>query len=47
MAYKLVYIPDDNKQNYPFYRLQLVVETFRHSTLLTKQLKFNKNLQSC
>ena len=30
MADKLMYIPNDNKQNYPFCRLQLVVETFGH-----------------
>ena len=34
MADQLMYIPDDVTQNYPFYRLQLVVETFGHSTLI-------------
>ena len=28
MAYKMVYISNDNTQNYPFCRLQLVVVTF-------------------
>ena len=32
MAYKLIYIPNDNTQNYPFCRLLLEVETFKHST---------------
>ena len=31
MANKM-YIPDDNKQNSLFCRLELVVETFGHST---------------
>ena len=35
MADKLMYIPNDDTPNYPFFRLQLVVETFGHS-------KFNK-----
>ena len=25
---KLIYIPNDDTQNYPFYRLQLLVKTF-------------------
>ena len=32
MAGKLMYIPNGNKQNCPFYKLQLVVEMFGHST---------------
>ena len=32
MADKLIYIPNNDAQNYPFCRLQLVVETFGHST---------------
>ena len=32
MADKLMYILNDDKQNYPFWRLQLVVETFEHLT---------------
>ena len=32
MAGKLVYIPNKDTQNYPFYTLPLVVETFEHST---------------
>ncbi len=32
MADKLMYIPNNNKQNYFFCRLQLVVKTFGHST---------------
>ena len=31
-ANKLMIIPNDDTQNYPFYRLQLVFETFGHST---------------
>ena len=31
MADKLMYIFNDDTQNYPSYRLQLVVETFEHS----------------
>ena len=33
MADKLMYIPNSNTQKYPSCRLQLVVETFGHSTL--------------
>ena len=29
---KFMYIPNDYTQNYPFFRLQLFVETFVHST---------------
>ena len=32
MANRLIYIPNDYTQNYFFCRLQLVVETFGHST---------------
>ena len=32
MADNLKYIPNDDTQNYPFCRLQLVVESFGHST---------------
>ena len=32
MAEKLMYIPNDDTQNYPFYKLQFVVKTFGHST---------------
>ena len=32
MADKLMYISNDDTQNYPFSRLQLVVEMFGHST---------------
>ena len=34
-----MYISNDNTQNYSFYRLQLVVETFEHSTYWTNQSK--------
>ena len=33
MADKLLYIPNDDIQNYPFCRLQLVSETSGHSTM--------------
>ena len=32
MGDKLMYIPNDDTQNYPFCRLQLVVEMYGHST---------------
>ena len=32
MADSLVYIPSNDTQDYPFCRLQLVVETFRQSS---------------
>ena len=41
MADKLLYILNDDNQNYPFFRLQLEVETFRHSNYWTNQSKFN------
>ena len=47
MADILMYIPNDNTQNYPFCILQLVVKTFGHSTKWTNQSKFNKSLQRC
>ena len=47
MADKLMYIPNDDKQNQTFCRLQLVIETFGHSTLWTNELKFNKSPKSC
>ena len=40
-----MYIPNDVTQNGQFCRLKLVDETFRHSTLLTNQSKFNKSPQ--
>ena len=46
MADKLMYIPIDNKQNNPFCRLKLFVETFRHWTEWMNQSKFNKSSQS-
>ena len=42
MADKLMYIPNVKTQNYSFYRLKLLVKTFKHSTLLTNQSKFTK-----
>ena len=32
MSDKLMYIPNDNTQNYHFGRFKLVVETFEHTT---------------
>ena len=32
MADKLMYIPNDDKQNFPFFTLQLVVEKSGHFT---------------
>ena len=37
MDYKLIYFPNDYKQNYPFFILQSLVEKFG-----TNQSKFNK-----
>ena len=34
-----MYIPNDDTQNYPFYRLKLLVKTFEYSTQLTNQSK--------
>ena len=45
MTDTLMYIPNDNTKNYPLCRLQLMVETFGHSTKWTSQLKFNKSKQ--
>ena len=42
MAYKLIYIPNDDTQNHPLCRLKLVVKTFKHSTLSTNQSKLTK-----
>ena len=42
MVDKLIYIPNDDTQNYPFCRLKLLVETFKHSSLRTNQSKFTK-----
>ena len=47
MADKLMYISYDGTQNYRFCKLQLVVETFGHSTYGTNQSEFNKSNQSC
>ena len=32
MAYKFMYIPNNETQNYPFGRLQFMLKTFEHST---------------
>ena len=45
MADKLMYIPIYNTQNYTVCRLQLVVETFEHSTKPT--IEILKSLQGC
>ena len=42
MTVKLMYITDDDTQNYPLCRLQLVVEMFAHSTWWINQSKFPK-----
>ena len=47
MADKIIYFPNDARQNYPFCKLQLVVETFGHSTKQTNLSKFNKSPKSC
>ena len=43
MTDKFMYIPIDDTQTYPFYRLKLVVKTFRHLIKWTNQPKFNKD----
>ena len=42
MADKLMFIPNDDTQNYLFCRFKLVVETFEHSIFLINQSKFTK-----
>ena len=42
MADKLMYIPNDDRQNYLMCRLKVVVETFEHSTKLANKSKFTK-----
>ena len=37
-----MYIPNDDAQNYPFCRLQIVGETFEQSISWTNQSKFIK-----
>ena len=44
IADKLMYIPNDDAQNYLFCRLNLTVETLKPLTKLTNQLKFTKIL---
>ena len=45
MANKLIYIPNDDTQNYPFFRVQLVGETFgRLNKPIKIQLKSPKLL---
>ena len=46
MADTLMYVPNDDTQNFLFCRLQLGIETFGHSTLCTYQSKFNKSPKS-
>ena len=45
MDNKLIYIPNDDIQNYPFFRLQLEDETLKQKN--KKPSKFNKNPQNC
>ena len=45
MADKLMYIHNDDTQNYPFCGLQLMVEMFGCSTEWTNQSKFNTSPQ--
>ena len=44
MADKLMYIRNDDSQNYRFCRLKLVVETFEHSTYWINQTKLPYSL---
>ncbi len=43
---KLIYIPNDNKQNYTSNKLKLFVKKFGHLSILTNQSIFNKSTQS-
>ena len=48
MADKLMYISNDDTQNYPFCKFKLVIETLEHLTKSTNQLiKIHLSLQSC
>ena len=40
---KMMYIPNDNKQNHSFRKLQLIVETIGHSNYWTNQFRFNRS----
>ena len=42
-----MHIPNDDTENYPFCRLQLLVETSGYSTKWNNQSKSNKSPQSC
>ena len=42
MADKFIYISNVDTQNYPYCRLQLVIETLGHSTSWTNQYKIPK-----
>ena len=46
MADKLMYIPYDETKNYPFCRLQLLVQTLDYLSLLINQSKFIKVLKA-
>ena len=46
MADNLMYIPNDDSQNYYFFRLQLVVKMFGHSTYCTNLSKKSLKLLS-
>ena len=45
MADNLMYIPNDDAQNYPFCRLQLVVKCLNTQLNETNQSKFNRSPQ--
>ena len=47
MADKLMYIPNDDTQNYLFCRLESGVATIGHWTNWINQLQFYKSPQSC
>ena len=46
MADKLMYTPNDDTQSYPLCRLQLVVETFGHSTIKVPKVVRSANKKS-
>ena len=44
IANKLMYIPNDDKQNYPFCTLELMVKMFGYATEWTNQSKHTTNV---
>ena len=47
MAVKFMHIPNDDTQNFPLCRLELVVEIFGKPTFFSAQSKLNKGPKKC